>query len=877
MPTNFIDSNTTITTALPKVNLRPPTGLATNNLADTEINALIQAVNDTRTVIQRTVSVMSYGADSSGVADSTGSLNAAAAALSSGGTIHLPAGTYNVSNITIPANITLSFDSSQLSVPGGQTVAINGAVDAPATQIFSGAGTVTFGGTQASHELNVKWWGAKGDGVTPDHVAIQAALTAAAQQANALNSVAVTGGATDWSFPGVTVRFPPGQYLVGVTLEQGYGVNIKGTGTTALSPTSALISTLPILRSAGPYTSIEDVRFAGGLHAIVMFGQLANGGYSSPTAYGVLPMRLTRCSFVFQRGPAIWQDCSPSTTVNGTQVLTAGTPASLTVVDASHFTHFAPGAANLQILSNGVVYLCDFATASGTTFTGVNIKSAITLKTGASFTPTSVTFSTGNSITHANQSRTFQAPLYVTDFHFIGPCLFWGSGDTVVFDRGVLSPDWVTVGFPTSADGLPLGLFNSGDQVTISNCTVDPNGGPATARTAFFVGAGFLRVLNTHSTDLTQWVMVRTRTIANAYQGAAASPIAIASGGSASFGTVDFHGFEMINAVSGYWLECYDYMPQQVRMDVGATQNDVFQGTYGVWVDSTLNLETALQDQVPNLMGTWTGTNHADVFSAFVFRQGTDPGAGANPAKTAGVDVSPLMAAFIQYPERTKSPAALLDVKNYMPAGCVSAGSSGVSFVAPGNTGSPTDTTTGYSLLGATGAAYINLNLPAVGGALPAGVYCFSAYVKTDSDLSVIFSSQYSTGTGGAQLGFQRVYASGNFQRISIPVYLPGGGVTCTLGVNAYNLPGGSNNFYAGMFQLNRGPVPSPYLYPGNDTALVLGTMPQQHFASSIPTTGTWKVGDIVFNTAPASAGYIGWVCTVAGAPGTWKTFGLIS
>jgi hypothetical protein len=46
---------------------------------------------------------------------------------------------------------------------------------------------------------------------------------------------------------------------------------------------------------------------------------------------------------------------------------------------------------------------------------------------------------------------------------------------------------------------------------------------------------------------------------------------------------------------------------------------------------------------------------------------------------------------------------------------------------------------------------------------------------------------------------------------------------------------------------------------------------------SAAPTTGTWAVGNIVYNTAPASAGYIGWVCTVAGTPGTWKTFGLIS
>lgn len=47
--------------------------------------------------------------------------------------------------------------------------------------------------------------------------------------------------------------------------------------------------------------------------------------------------------------------------------------------------------------------------------------------------------------------------------------------------------------------------------------------------------------------------------------------------------------------------------------------------------------------------------------------------------------------------------------------------------------------------------------------------------------------------------------------------------------------------------------------------------------AAAAPTTGTYAVGSIVYNTAPTSGGYIGFVCTVAGTPGTWQTFGLIS
>jgi hypothetical protein len=46
---------------------------------------------------------------------------------------------------------------------------------------------------------------------------------------------------------------------------------------------------------------------------------------------------------------------------------------------------------------------------------------------------------------------------------------------------------------------------------------------------------------------------------------------------------------------------------------------------------------------------------------------------------------------------------------------------------------------------------------------------------------------------------------------------------------------------------------------------------------TAAPTTGTWVRGDIVYNSAPASLGYVGWVCTASGTPGTWTTFGLIS
>lgn len=52
---------------------------------------------------------------------------------------------------------------------------------------------------------------------------------------------------------------------------------------------------------------------------------------------------------------------------------------------------------------------------------------------------------------------------------------------------------------------------------------------------------------------------------------------------------------------------------------------------------------------------------------------------------------------------------------------------------------------------------------------------------------------------------------------------------------------------------------------------------PKVLYGTAAPTTNAWTVGDVVWNTAPAAGGTLGWVCTTAGTPGTWKTFGGIA
>lgn len=50
-----------------------------------------------------------------------------------------------------------------------------------------------------------------------------------------------------------------------------------------------------------------------------------------------------------------------------------------------------------------------------------------------------------------------------------------------------------------------------------------------------------------------------------------------------------------------------------------------------------------------------------------------------------------------------------------------------------------------------------------------------------------------------------------------------------------------------------------------------------QDYGSAPPTTGTYPLAWVRWNTAPVAGENVGWVCTVAGTPGTWAAFGSIS
>ena len=64
-------------------------------------------------------------------------------------------------------------------------------------------------------------------------------------------------------------------------------------------------------------------------------------------------------------------------------------------------------------------------------------------------------------------------------------------------------------------------------------------------------------------------------------------------------------------------------------------------------------------------------------------------------------------------------------------------------------------------------------------------------------------------------------------------------------------------------------------LHKDNRSTPVLGFV-RLGAASAAPTSGTWQSGDIIFNHNPTDGQPVGWICIIAGEPGTWRPFGQI-
>lgn len=68
--------------------------------------------------------------------------------------------------------------------------------------------------------------------------------------------------------------------------------------------------------------------------------------------------------------------------------------------------------------------------------------------------------------------------------------------------------------------------------------------------------------------------------------------------------------------------------------------------------------------------------------------------------------------------------------------------------------------------------------------------------------------------------------------------------------------------------------IPDDLVLYNNNAAI--GMVKNLGYALSAPTTGNWLVGDLYLNGNVTSGAPIGWICTAAGSPGIWVTYGTI-
>lgn len=351
----------------------------------------------------------------------------------------------------------------------------------------------------------------------------------------------------------------------------------------------------------------------------------------------------------------------------------------------------------------------------------------------------------------------------------------------------------------------------------------------------------------------------------------------------ATYSSIKLDDCAMSSNASNHWMEIYDIFPSKIELRVppqsipfvsGGIVSEILMGTYGVWIDSITCPESSyLYRSVSNIQICLNAMR--DVYPDLRFTTGTDP------LDISATNITPALKRYYinnsQASEEARSSVGV--AQNYFTTGVIDlstwTGISGnnVAFGA-------TDSTTGYNILGLKSTTkgtlvipvnYVAATAPFLTTSMPAGDYTISFAVKSSfsGQLSLLFGDPSNLLGGtyftiGTSLAFSDGY---QWQRLAQTVYYDGT-ANRALGISLSEIafPG---QVWIGLFALHRGRDIQPWTYPGNPSAQ--DDVVSEYWASAIPVSGTYKVGDIVWNTNPTVGTPVAWICTTAGTPGAFS------
>lgn len=174
-------------------------------------------------------------------------------------------------------------------------------------------------------------------------------------------------------------------------------------------------------------------------------------------------------------------------------------------------------------------------------------------------------------------------------------------------------------------------------------------------------------------------------------------------------------------------------------------------------------------------------------------------------------------------------------------------------------------------------------------------VYCENAVIMQANCLTVaVCENQVNANNGSVTLGRGLLVYGDDVQICNNHIWAKTGTdcIVISSGQTTDELLISGNMMFSGRYGLNFGGSVTTAVVCGNYMATMAtnqfngknnvtnwrdGGDNSWNFVTAAPATEYWHVGTKVYDTAVAPSSFIGWVCTTAGTPGTWKTWGATS